>query len=169
VKIFAFKKYFRDMWVYYFEKLMKFMNYRDIDSKEVCVDHTRLHCFNERPFRFPCGTQLLTSVGPTFRFPNTAPFHHETCKTNRKLIWKFVPYASKLFTPPLAFYERLKWLLKNCSIDYLVINHFIIDYKKLELFPLDLTRIHSYWYFRGENGRIHISTDVYSRTGDRFA
>lgn len=33
-------------------------------------------------------------------------------------------YSSKLFTPPLEFYERLKWLLRDCKVKNLILNNF---------------------------------------------
>lgn len=33
-------------------------------------------------------------------------------------------YGKKIFTPPLAFYERLEWLLNNCEVETLIFNGF---------------------------------------------
>lgn len=33
-------------------------------------------------------------------------------------------YSSKLFTPPLFFYQRLEWILRNCSVKHLIFNNF---------------------------------------------
>lgn len=33
-------------------------------------------------------------------------------------------YSSKLFTPPLFFYERLEWVLRNCKVKHLIFNNF---------------------------------------------
>ncbi|KAI1726258.1 hypothetical protein DdX_02967 [Ditylenchus destructor] len=107
VKKFAFKKYFRD---------------RDIKEAEV-----RKSYLLDKPYwlshpTFPCSSSLLDTVTLNTEFEHFENFHQRRCNQSRPMLYNLrgSVYASKLFTPPLVFYERLEWLLRGCEVKSLV-------------------------------------------------
>lgn len=108
-----------------FKLILLFCEYafsRDIKGAEVHVLNYR----DAQPFLqgLKCGCPFRSDVQPTMNFKHYDGFHHRLVKrnyqsvlySNRYDIW----YESKLFTPPLDYYERLSWLLKNCRVKKLV-------------------------------------------------
>jgi len=78
-----------------------------------------------RDFKFPCGDNLKVDIPKNYSFPAWDPFHLQFCTPGKHLIHK--PgrrYGKKLFTQPMAFYEHLAFVLKNCHVKNIILHKF---------------------------------------------
>jgi hypothetical protein len=111
VQKFAFKKYFKD---------------RDIKGAEAHKSYLMSKPYSTMRPSFNCG-MLVPDTRPVpidKDFDNFSIFHQKQCKqTTRPLIYntnRGCVYASKLFTPPLPFFEKMQWVLRDCDVKSLV-------------------------------------------------
>ena len=131
-----------------------FCIFSDINGTEVKINQ-EIPESDINAFKFPCGQKIVASVGSSTSFPPIDFFHTEACRPVKKYIYRNnaqANYTSKLFTPPLVFYERLQWLLKDCSTRNLVLHEFTMtdffvekmkEYLFSSRFPVQHLTIHS--------------------------
>ncbi|KAI6227421.1 hypothetical protein M3Y99_01251700 [Aphelenchoides fujianensis] len=110
------------------------------------------------PYKYPCHHRFrghLPHIDPLFRFvsDHRESVYEKVCagRTPHEIYRQRNAYSSKLFTPPLAFYERLEWLVRDATVKHLVFINFTFTdlfVEKLEEFlglgfPVERVFVHN--------------------------
>ncbi|KAI6216163.1 hypothetical protein M3Y99_01837300 [Aphelenchoides fujianensis] len=110
------------------------------------------------PYKYPCHHRFrghLPRIDPLFRFvsDHRESVYEKVCagRTPHEIYRQRNAYSSKLFTPPLVFYERLEWLVRDATVKHLVFINFTFTdlfVEKLEEFlglgfPVERVFVHN--------------------------